>query len=141
MTIMSDLPLQLSRLADKFISSVLAAMRTAPLGDLVGDGRSVRSAPSQRRRGVPPAIGSAAPPSNRIRWADGRRRRASAEEVQRQKDVAFAAAKALPPGFKKGDVMKKSGSSIDLGRALTLLVADGKLGKRGDRRKTRYWVK
>jgi hypothetical protein len=55
--------------------------------------------------------------------------------------VLFAAAKALPSGFKKGDVMKTSGSSIDLGRALMLLVADGKLGKRGDRRKTRYWVK
>jgi hypothetical protein len=71
----------------------------------------------------------------------GRRRRSTAEEVQRQKDVAFAAAGTLPPGFQKGDVMKKSGSSIDLSRALRLLVADGRLTKRGDRRKARYWVK
>jgi hypothetical protein len=135
---MNDLPLQLSRLADKFISSVLAAMRTAPLGDLVGGSPSSRSVSSQRRRGGAPRKGSSA---DRIAPADGRRRRSSAEEVQRQKDVALAAGKALPPGFKKADVMKKSGSSIDLGRALTLLVADGKLTKRGDRRTTRYWVK
>jgi hypothetical protein len=33
----------------------------------------------------------------------------------RQKDVALAAAKALHAGFKKSDLMKISGSSIDLG--------------------------
>ena len=37
--------------------------------------------------------------------------------------------------------MSKSGSKVDLGRALSLLVADGKLTKKGDRRMTRYWVK
>jgi hypothetical protein len=37
--------------------------------------------------------------------------------------------------------MNKSGSKTDLGRALSLLVADGKLTKKGDRRMTRYWVK
>ena len=37
--------------------------------------------------------------------------------------------------------MSKSGSKVDLGRALSLLVADGKLIKKGDRRMTRYWVK
>jgi hypothetical protein len=140
MTKVTDLPLELSRLADKFIYSVLAIMRTAPLGDLAGDSHSVRSAPPSRRRGEAPRKGSAARASDRIRRG-GVRRRSSAEEVQRLKDVALAAAKALAPGFKKGDVMKKSGSSIDLGRALTLLVADGKLTKQGDRRRTRYWVK
>ena len=49
--------------------------------------------------------------------------------------------KGLRPGFSKSDVMSKSGSKVDLGRALSLLVADGKLTKKGDRRMTRYWVK
>jgi hypothetical protein len=70
-----------------------------------------------------------------------RRRRASPDEVARQKDTALNAAKTLKPGFSKGDVMSKSGSKVDLGRALSLLVAEGKLIKKGDRRMTRYWVK
>jgi hypothetical protein len=37
--------------------------------------------------------------------------------------------------------MKKSGSKVDLGRALTLLVKDGKLTMKGDRRLARYSVK
>jgi hypothetical protein len=61
--------------------------------------------------------------------------------VTRQKEIALSAAKGLKPGFSKGDVMSKSGSKVDLGRALSLLVADGKLTKKGDRRMTRYWVK
>jgi hypothetical protein len=61
--------------------------------------------------------------------------------VTRQKEIALGAAKGLKPGFSKGDVMSKSGSKVDLGRALSLLVNDGKLTKKGDRRMTRYWVK
>jgi hypothetical protein len=37
-------------------------------------------------------------------------------------------------------VMQKSGSKVDLGRALTLLVRNGKLTKKGDRRSARYSV-
>jgi hypothetical protein len=58
-----------------------------------------------------------------------------------QKDVALAAAKGLKPGFNKGDVMDRSGARVDLGRALSLLVAEGKLMKKGDRRTTRYWLR
>jgi hypothetical protein len=77
-----------------------------------------------------------------IRKSGGRRRhRASPEEVAHQKEIALSTAKGLKPGFSKGDVMNKSGSKLDLGRALSLLVADGKLVKKGDRRMTRYWVK
>jgi hypothetical protein len=37
--------------------------------------------------------------------------------------------------------MEKNASTSDLGRALSLLVAEGTLTKKGDRRKTRYTVK
>jgi hypothetical protein len=90
---------------------------------------------------VRPAAIAAGPALPRGRAAGRRRHRASPAEVAKQKETALAAAKTLKPGFSKGDVMNKSGSKTDLGRALSLLVADGKLTKKGDRRMTRYWVK
>ena len=48
---------------------------------------------------------------------NGRRKRASAEEVEQQKTLALSTARSLKPGFSKGDVMKRSGSNVDLGRA------------------------
>jgi hypothetical protein len=55
------------------------------------------------------------------------------------KDEVLAAARQLPPGFSKGDVTKKTRTKINIGRALTLLVAEGNL-KKGDRRLARYWI-
>ena len=70
-----------------------------------------------------------------------KRYRASAEEVKRYKDLAFATAKKMPPGFSKGELMKRTGGKIEMGRYLTLLVEEGRLTRQGDRRSTRYWVK
>jgi hypothetical protein len=137
---MSDLRSQLTQITSDFVSAVLVAMRGAALSDLAGESaRASASAPArgQAAKAAPrPAAEPAAKPAKR-----GRRRRASAEQVQAQKDAALAAAKTLKPGFAKSDVMKKSGSKVDLGRALTLLVKDGKLTKKGDRRLARYSVK
>jgi|SRR5882724_6179448 len=145
---MGTLRTELERIATSFVSSVLDAMRSASLSDLAdhtGEGRSAAPAGAGRTRGRPrgrAAVAAAVPAAAR-RGAGGgrRRRRASPEEVARQKEIALAAAKGLKPGFSKSDVMSKSGSKVDLGRALSLLVADGKLTKKGDRRMTRYWVK
>ena len=140
---MGTLRTELERIATSFVSSVLDAMRSASLSDLAdnaGGGRAAAAGVSSRARGRPRGRPALAGPTVR-RGASGRRRRASPEEVARQKDIALAASKALKPGFSKGDVMTKSGSRVDLGRALSLLVADGKLTKKGDRRMTRYWVK
>jgi hypothetical protein len=146
---MSELRSQLEQIAAEFVSSVLGAMRSASLSDLAGqagrtDGARVAAPAVRRRPGRPPR--AAAPRTQpaavaRPAAASGRRHRASAEEVQNQKNLALATAKQLPGGFSKGDVMKRSGAKVDLGRALTLLVSDGKLTKKGDRRNTRYWVK
>jgi hypothetical protein len=142
---MGTLRTELERIASSFVSSVLDAMRSASLSDLADNTGRGNGAPAGvgRTRGRPrgrAAIASA-PASARRGAAGRRRRRASPEEVARQKEVALAASKGLKPGFSKGDVMSKSGSKVDLGRALSLLVADGKLTKKGDRRMTRYWVK
>lgn len=145
---MSDLRSELQRITVDFVSAVLGAMRSASLSDLANQAGRAASAPAApsiaRRPGRQPQARAAAPRAQAAAVPaakSGRRHRASAEEVQKQKDLALATAKQLPAGFSKGDVMKKSGSKIDLGRALTLLVNDGKLTKKGDRRNTRYWVK
>jgi hypothetical protein len=131
---MSDLRSQLTQITTDFVSAVLVAMRGAALSDLVGE--SVRASAS-----AAPARGRAAKIAPTQAAVRGRRLRASAAQVQAQKDAALAAAKTLKPGFAKSDVMKKSASKVDLGRALSLLVAEGKLTKKGDRRLARYSVK
>jgi len=127
---------QLEQIANQFVLSLLAAMKSAPLSELAdGSARKSGVPAASRRRGGPPK--APATPSS----ANRRRKRASAKEVQQLKDIAYTAAKALAKDFSKGDLMKKSGSKVDLGRALTLLVAEGKLQKKGDRRLTRYFTR
>jgi len=143
---MGTLRTDLERIASSFVASVLDAMRSASLSDLADHTGGNRDASSfaPRGRGRPRgarAATLAAPAAPRGRAGGRRRRRASPQEVAKQKETAFVAAKGLKPGFSKSDVMNKSGSKTDLGRALSLLVADGKLTKKGDRRMTRYWVK
>jgi hypothetical protein len=142
---MSDLRSDLEEITQQFVSAVLEALNSASLSSLAqpaAAGISRATAPSGRRPGRPPKAAPGRPAASAKRpTVGGRRKRASAEEVEKQKGTALATAKGLKPGFSKGDVMRKSGSSVDLGRALTLLVQDGKLVKKGDRRLTRYWVK
>jgi hypothetical protein len=144
---MSNLRTQLDQIAATFVSSVLSAMKSSSLADLAGNvaGASApKRGPGRPRRVAAPAqrvAVSAAKVAAPKRAKSGKRYRASAEEVAAQKKVAYETARTLKPGFAKGEVMKKSGSKTDLGRALSLLVAEGKLTKKGDRRKTRYWVK
>ena len=130
---MRDLGQNLRRIVDEFVSSVVKAIENGSLAEFVHEsGRRGRAAGGDRHG----ERGAAAPTGQK----PGRRRRSTADEVQRLKDLALEAARALSPGFRKGDVMKRSGSRTDLGRALSLLVKEGKLSKKGDRRKARYWV-
>jgi hypothetical protein len=140
---MSDLRIQLRRITDDFVSSVLSAMRSASLFELAEHGSASSAAVPIASRGAARRSAAAPKPAAVAAKPGGKRRRkrASPQEVKRQKDAALAAAKALKPGFSKGDVMRKSGSTVDLGRALSLLVADGKLTRKGDRRLARYSVK
>src|SRR5262249_33608113 len=112
---MSQLRHQLRQIVGDFVSAVLGAVSTGSLADFV-EGTSPRSARNgsveRRHAGRPLAP------------TKGRRRRSTAEEVQQLKDLALETARSLSPGFKKGDVMKRSGSRVDLGRALSLLVKE-----------------
>ncbi len=139
---MSNLQSQLESLASDFIASIVSALRSAPLDEVVElqgvPSRAPEPAARTRRTAAPVKVQGRRPAAPR---AQGRRHRASAAEVEAQKKLALDTAKTMKPGFSKGDVMAKSGSKLDLGRALTLLVADGKLRKQGERRMTRYWVR
>jgi len=140
---MNELRSALEELANKFIAGIFAAMKSGSLAELAdGSVAKSRSAANGRRRGtVESKAASPAGVRHPPRSTGSRRKRSSAAEVEQQKTLAFSTASSLKPGFSKGDLMKKSGENVDLGRALVLLVADGKLSKRGDRRSTRYWVK
>jgi len=140
---MSNLRAQLEKLSNEFVSAVMNAVRSSSLNDLAEiELPAVRAAaPAARGRAAAPAAAPAPAARTTKRAAKGRRRRATADEVQAQKDLALNTAKKLEPGFSKSDVMKKSGSKEDLGRALSLLVNEGKLIRKGERRLARYWVK
>lgn len=142
---MSNLRAQLEKLSSEFVSAVLTAMRSASLNDLADETelRPSRPAPAapRGRAAAAAAPAPAARPAAKRAAAKGRRRRATADEVQSQKDLALATAKKLDPGFSKSDLMKKAGAKEDLGRALSLLVNEGKLTRKGERRLARYWVK
>lgn len=140
---MGTLRSQLEQIASNFVAEVLEAMRGSSLHELAEQSgqtssRGASVASRGRRRATPAAVESS---SADRKSAARRRRRATPDEVARQKDLALVAAKALKPGFSKGDVMQKANVKFDLGRALSLLVSEGKLIKKGDRRMTRYWVK
>jgi hypothetical protein len=138
---MIDLHSQLEEIAEGFINAILKAMGNASLADLA-DGHSVPQSTGRTSRvarsSKPVELAAKA---TRRGGPAGRRRRASAEEVQAQKDAVFAVAKLLGQGFAKNDVTKKVRSNEDVGRMLALLVAEGRLTKKGDRRLTTYSVR
>jgi len=134
---MSKLETQLQALASEFVASVVGALRSAAIDEIINLTRV--AAPARR---APVRAPSARPAAAQPKTAPRKKRyRSSAAEVAAHKRVAYETARMMRGGFSKGDVMRKSGSKVDLGRALTLLVADGKLRKQGERRLTRYWVK
>jgi hypothetical protein len=60
--------------------------------------------------------------------------------IEERKETVLRAAAVLPPGFRKADVMRRSQFAINLSRALTVLVGEGKLRREGDRNQARYWL-
>ena len=100
---MATLRNELHTLASSFVSAVLAAVKDASFNEFVGetDGAS-------RRGGRPPRAVAAAPASRTARsGGKARRQRSSADEVQRQKEVALATAKVLKANFSKGVIVDR----------------------------------
>ncbi len=142
---MNSLQSQLQQIAAEFVASALELMRSTSLADLVEPSKKVaeiarpRMAPVRKLPGRRNEV--RAEPAPAPKHEGGRRPRASAEEVKRYKDLAFHTAKQMPPGFSKGDLMKRTGGKVEMGRFLGLLVDEGLLVRKGERRAARYWVK
>ncbi len=143
---MNSLQAQLQEIAAEFVSEIMAAMQQASLADLAGQAQSV--APAMRPRSTParkpppvPVKGVRGRPAAPPKQETGKRHRATADEVKRYKDLALSTAKQMPAGFSKGELMKRAGGKVDMGRFLGLLVDEGVLTRKGERRSARYWVK
>lgn len=105
-------------------------------------GRMFASVPFDELAAMIGAVGKTPKAKSTTSTTSSKRFRTSTEEVAKQKQAALAAVSSFGNnGASKGDVMKKTGSKVDLGRALQLLAHEGKLRKTGDRRLTRYFVK
>jgi hypothetical protein len=125
---------------------------TASMGNTVTSGGEAtavklkRSGKPSRKASGPKPVRTPKPKAEKADGEGGKRRRASPEEVSALKTLAMNIATTLTPGFAKGDVNAKGGvdslgERLDFGRTLSLLVEDGKLIRKGERRNARYWVK
>lgn len=116
---------------EAFVEELTDLVRQAALDavtEALGGARAERRAP----RPTPPSRPS---PST------SRRPRARAADVERQKELVLEAAQNLGPRFAKKDVVAATGLTDDATRVLALLVKEGKLEKRGERRLTTYSLK
>jgi hypothetical protein len=142
---MNSLQAQLQQIASDFVAQALAALRATSAADLADEQQTAaapvraRSAPARNLRS--PAKEVRPRPEPAPMEVPGKRHRSTAEEVQRYKDLALRTARQMPPGFSKGNLMKRTGGKVDMDRFLGLLVDEGLLTRKGERRSTRYWVK
>lgn len=116
---------------EAFVEELTGLVRQAALDavtEALGGSRPTRPA----ARPTP----SSQPPSR-----TGRRPRARTSEVERQKELVLGAARALGAGFARKDIVAATGLEDDATRVLALLVKEGKLEKRGERRLTTYTLK
>lgn len=144
---MNSLQVELQRIAAEFVSGALNLMRQASLADLAGQPKN-GGAPARTRALMTPvrnvrgqAKSVRAQPAPAPKQEVGKRHRATAEEIKRYKDLAFSTAKQMPPGFSKGELMRRTGGKVDMSRFLGMLVEEGLLTRKGERRNARYWVK
>ncbi len=131
---MGHLHAELQRLAEEFMQSVLSALMSAPLDEVLD---SVEPTAGRKTKAMT-APGDASADSNRT--GTGPRLRRSSGEIEKQKDAVLRAAGILTPGFRKSDVTKHAALDVNVSRALGLLVAEGKLRREGERGSARYWT-
>jgi len=146
----STLRSHLQELASSFASSVLHAIRTASIEDLLSEsgGGGVG-----RRPGRPPAArtaraDAAAPaPAPAARAAGGRRKggrlaRRNAGDIAEVIDRIVGLLKTSPKGLRAEEIRSKLGlQSKELPRPLKEAVEGGRLSKSGQKRATTYFLK
>jgi hypothetical protein len=129
---MSALRRAIATLAEEFASQVLAALRTASIGDFAS--LSIGSAP-RRGPGRPPKNPGAAPSPR------GRRRRRTSADLNALGDKIVATVRANPKGMRAEQIRAALKiAQKELPRAITQLLSTGALEKQGQRRATTYFA-
>ena len=145
----SSLRDQLSELASSFASSVLQAIRSASIQDLLAEssGASVRPGRRAAARPARAAAAAAALPASPARPAGGGRRggrlaRRNSGDIAQVIDSIVGLLRAAPRGLRAEEIRKRLGmQSKELPRPLKEAVDAGRLGKSGQKRATTYFIK
>jgi hypothetical protein len=131
---MSTLRTTLDDLASAFSSSVLAAIRSASLEELLG----ASSEGARRGPGRPRAIPEAAPKPARA-TRSGRLPRRSAEDIAKALDQVVALVKKNKGGLRAEEIRRQLGmQSNEMPRVLKEGLAKRKLKAKGQKRATTY---
>jgi hypothetical protein len=149
----SSLREHINHLASSFANSVLQAIRSASIDDLLAESSGGirrpggRAAPRAARASVSvvevervaPAVAPAAP---RGRRRAGRLARRNAGDIQNVIDRIVGLLRAAPKGLRAEEIRTRLGmQSKELPRPLKEAVDAGRLGKSGQKRATTYFVK
>jgi hypothetical protein len=131
---MSTLQTQLNQLAQNFADAVLDAVRSSPLQDLLGDGRTARN-----DRSAPQANGS---PGPKARRSSGRRPRRSAEDIAKALDQVVALVQKHGDGLRAEQIRDELGlQAKEMPRILKEGFTTKKLKSKGQKRATTYFAK
>jgi hypothetical protein len=141
---MPDLRSELSALANRFASDVLAAIREASLDEILAEG-SAGPSPSRRPRAphsapTPRALAAAA--ARRPRVVGGRLVRRSAVDIQKTLEQVVALLKAMGSAGARSEEIQKSLKldKRELPRVLQTGIAKKVLRSKGQKRATRYFA-
>jgi hypothetical protein len=131
---------QLSDLAASFADSVLAAIRSASLEDLLAESHGASKAPAARPRKAPAPAAVAARPAPAK--ASGRLPRRSPEQIARALDRVVTLVKKHKEGLRAEQIRTELGLlSKEMPRILKEAVAAKKLTTKGQKRATTYFAK
>jgi hypothetical protein len=133
---MSTLRQHLQDLAATFANSVLTAIRSASIEDLLAQS----GAAPRRGPGRPPSAHAAATPARRSRG--GRLARRSSADIAKVIDRVVGLLRQSPKGLRAEQIRSKLGlRANEMPRPLKDALASGRLGKSGQKRATTYFIK
>jgi hypothetical protein len=143
---MSSLKSSIASLAETFASSVLAAIRSASLEEILSEGSGRRSpapAPPKRGPGRPRKEASNVAKSKPVTAAKGGRLpRRSEEDLQKVVGLVVSALKSAPEGLRSEHLQRVLKiSKKELVGPLNLALGQKKISKKGERRSTTYFAK
>ena len=143
---MPTLQTQIAALADTFASSVLAAIRSASLEEILSE--EGRGAPAKRGPGRPRKLqgggGQVAPvaaPKAAPKGKGGRLARRSAQDIEKVIGLVLTALGKHKAGLGSEQIQKTLGlSKKEIVGPLTQALAAKKISKKGQRRSTTYFL-